>query len=88
MNTYPTHHQTLELKYNKINAISTITQFFPVPMSPPSLMLVIWFERSGHAGHYRTLVNQLVSFNLEQVHYTFKYHLKIFLCELKVYVSS
>ena len=28
---------------------------------------MIWFERSGHAGHYRTLVNQLVSFNLEQV---------------------
>ena len=47
MNTYPTHQQTLELKYNKINAISTITQFFPVPMSPlfPSLMSLIWFVK-------------------------------------------
>ena len=52
MNTYPTHQQTLKLKYNKINAISTITQFFPVPMSPPSLMSVIWFvnERKWFSG--------------------------------------
>ena len=31
------------------------------------LVLVIWFERSGQAGHFRTLVNQLVSFELDQV---------------------
>ena len=31
------------------------------------LGLVIWFERSGSAGPYRTLVNQLVSYNLLQV---------------------
>ena len=31
------------------------------------LGLVLWFERSGQAGHYRTLVNQLSSFNLDQV---------------------
>ena len=28
---------------------------------------VIWFERSGQAGHFRTLVNQLSTFNLDQV---------------------
>ena len=31
------------------------------------LLVVVWFERSGMAGNFRTLVNQLVSFNLEQV---------------------
>ena len=31
------------------------------------LSLVSWFERSGQAGPYRTLVNQLVSINLDQV---------------------
>ena len=31
------------------------------------LGFVLWFERSGQAGHYRTLVNQLSSFNLDQV---------------------
>ena len=29
--------------------------------------VVIHFERSGQAGHFRTLVNQLVTFNLDQV---------------------
>ena len=28
---------------------------------------VIWFEVSGQAGHYRTLVNQMVTLNLLQV---------------------
>ena len=31
------------------------------------LGFVLWFERSGQAGQYRTLVNQLSSFNLDQV---------------------
>ena len=30
------------------------------------LCLVAWFERSGQAGPYRTLINQLVSHKLEQ----------------------
>ena len=30
------------------------------------LLFVIWFERSGLAGPFRTLINQLVSFNLDQ----------------------
>ena len=33
----------------------------------PGFILVIWFERSGQAGQFRTLVNQLVSFCLDQV---------------------
>ena len=31
------------------------------------LLLIAHFERSGNAGQFRTLVNQLVSFNLDQV---------------------
>lgn len=31
------------------------------------IALIIWFERSGEAGQFRTLVNQLVSMNLDQV---------------------
>ena len=31
------------------------------------LVLILWFERSGYAGHFRTLINQLSSFNIEQV---------------------
>ena len=31
------------------------------------LIFFLWFERSGQAGHFRTLVNQLVSFNVDQV---------------------
>ena len=30
------------------------------------LIFVIWFERTGLAGPFRTLINQLVSFNLDQ----------------------
>ena len=30
-------------------------------------LLITHFERSGNAGQFRTLVNQLVSFNLDQV---------------------
>ena len=31
------------------------------------LVFVVWFERSGQAGPYRTLINQLVIFNIESV---------------------
>ena len=34
------------------------------------LGFVLWFERSGQAGQFRTLINQLSSFNLDQVHNT------------------
>ena len=33
------------------------------------LGMMIWFERSGQAGPYRTLVNQLVSYRIEQAIY-------------------
>ena len=33
------------------------------------LILVLWFERSGLAGPYRSVVNQLVSQNIVQVVY-------------------
>ena len=31
------------------------------------LALVSWFERSGQAGPYRSLINRLVSHNMDQV---------------------
>lgn len=31
------------------------------------LVIVSWFEKSGQAGPFRTLANQLVSFQLDQV---------------------
>lgn len=31
------------------------------------LKFIVWFERSGQAGHYRTLVNQLNSYNLDHM---------------------
>lgn len=31
------------------------------------LIFVSWFEKSGRAGPFRTLANQLVAFNLDQV---------------------
>ena len=31
------------------------------------LLFVIWFERSGQAGSFRTMLNQLASFIMEQV---------------------
>lgn len=31
------------------------------------LGFVSWFERTGRAGPHRTLINRLVSFNLDQV---------------------
>ena len=31
------------------------------------LVFIHWFERSGQAGHYRTVINQLISFNIDQV---------------------
>lgn len=33
------------------------------------LRFIVWFERSGEAGHFRTLVNQLNSNNLDLVIY-------------------
>ena len=32
-----------------------------------ALLMVSWFEKSGQAGPYRTLANQLISSNLDQV---------------------
>ena len=35
------------------------------------LVFVIWFERSGQAGHFRTMVNQLTTFMFDQVRLRF-----------------
>ena len=52
---------------NKIVSWSMVITYFFGLFGCMALWFVIWFERSGQAGNFRTLVNQLVSFNLEQV---------------------
>ena len=47
--------------------LSIILTYALAVLSMVGLGFVLWFERSGQAGHYRTLVNQLISFNLDQV---------------------
>ena len=42
------------------------------------LILVLWFERSGLAGPYRTLVNQLASQNIVKVSFKMTIFLRIF----------
>ena len=44
-----------------------IVTFIILIIGCTGLGFVLWFERSGQAGPYRTLINQLVSFNIEQV---------------------
>ena len=39
------------------------------------LGFILWFERSGQAGQYRTVINQLISFNIDQVSTIFKNYL-------------
>ena len=46
-----------------------LTTYMVILVFAPLLAFVIWFERSGQAGSYRTMVNQLASFNLDQVHF-------------------
>ena len=52
---------------NQIVSWSMLITYFLGLFGCMALWFVIWFERSGQAGNFRTLVNQLVSFNLEQV---------------------
>ena len=52
---------------NQIVSWSMVITYFFGLFECMALRFVIWFERSGQAGNFRTLVNQLVSFNLEQV---------------------
>ena len=44
-----------------------IVTFILLMIGCTGLGFVLWFERSGQAGPYRTLINQLVSYNIEQV---------------------
>ena len=48
----------------KIAMLSTYTVTF---LGLSGLGFILWFERSGQAGHYRTVINQLISFNIDQV---------------------
>ena len=53
-----------ELFDNKIINYSLICLYFLGLLSCLGLSFVIWFEISGQAGHFRTLLNQLVSYKL------------------------
>ena len=41
-------------------------------LSLPILGMVIWFEISGQAGQYRTMINKMTSFNLGQVSFVYQ----------------
>lgn len=43
-----------------------------------ALMIISWFEKSGQAGHYRTLANQLISMKLDQMVLGFVFGLLVF----------
>ena len=53
---------------SKYVAFAFMTTYMVTLVCAPLVAFVIWFERSGQAGSYRTMVNQLASFNLDQVH--------------------
>ena len=44
-----------------------LSSYFLAYLSLPILGMVIWFEISGQAGHYRTMINKMASFNLGQM---------------------
>ena len=46
---------------------------------------IIWFERSGQAGHMRTLKNQLVSFIMDQVIFPIAFHKLQLICRFYVF---
>ena len=48
-----------------LNTFTLCCYFFGLA-GAAKLFFVTWFERSGEAGPYRTLVNQLASVNLDQ----------------------
>ena len=56
-----------ELYSNSMVNVLMITIYLLGIVSCIGLRLVSWFERSGQAGPYRTLVNRLMSITLDQV---------------------
>ena len=49
-----------------LNVLDTFAYVFGL-FGGGTVLFVSWYERTGQAGPYRTLVNQLASFNLDQV---------------------
>ena len=47
--------------------ITLLLSYFLAYLSLPAMGLVIWFEISGQAGQYRTMINKMTSYNLGQV---------------------
>lgn len=48
---------------------SMVVIYFVGLVGVVGIVFIIWLERSGQAGPFRTLINQLVSFNYEAVSY-------------------
>lgn len=63
---------------------SLVTYLF-ITLCVAALVFVSYFERSGQAGHYRTLLNQLLTLNIDQMilFYVFPVHLDL----LRVFVG-
>ena len=58
-------------QYPIINSVAILIYLIFGCSGSAGLVYVAWFERSGAAGPYRTLINQLVSFNLDQLNVYF-----------------
>ena len=52
---------------NSLMNLSIFTIYLLGLVGCGGLALVSWFERSGQAGPYRSLINRLVSHNMDQV---------------------
>ncbi len=56
-----------EIYANPALVVLTIVSYIISLLGTFGLAFIVWFERSGQAGQYRTLVNQLVSFMMDMV---------------------
>ena len=52
---------------DKIAVVSMVIMYFIGLVGIMCIVFIIWIERSGQAGPYRTLINQLVSHNHQAV---------------------
>lgn len=52
---------------DKIAVVSMVIMYFIGLFGIMGIVFIIWIERSGQAGPYRTLINQLVSHNYQAV---------------------
>ena len=56
-----------EIYSDKVVTISMVITYFIGLVPTFGVMFIVWLEKSGQAGPYRTLINQLVSCNYQSV---------------------